>query len=111
MADPKKPRTLKALAAPAADEAAPVTYALAIAIRALRDGTATAHQQQAVLEWIVSEASAKRYFPYRGNDRDTAFALGRLFVGEQIVGLLHADLSSLRRQFDVQDQDPTDVAR
>lgn len=92
----KGPKKAKALAAPPASQAAPVTYQVAIAIRALRDGTANDVQQKLALEWIVSEASGKRWFPFHGSERDTCFSLGRLFVGEQIVGLLHLDIRSLR---------------
>lgn len=97
-----KPRAkaLKVLAVPPADAAAPVTYALALAIRALRDGVASNHQQKIALEWIVGEASGKRHFPYRGSDRDTAFALGRYFVAEQITGLFYVDMATLRRNQD-----------
>jgi hypothetical protein len=95
MSEAKK---LKALASPPANAIAPVTLAIASAVKALHDGTASSHQQQLALQWIVREACGKAYFPYHASDRDTAFALGRSFVGEQIVGLFNADLSSLRRQ-------------
>lgn len=89
--------TLKAAPRRAADEPAPVSLAVATAIRALHDGTANSHQQQLALQWIVRDAGGKAQFPYHATDRDTAFALGRLFVADQIVGLFNADLSSLRR--------------
>lgn len=91
-------KKLKALAPLPATAAAPVTLPVASAIKALHDGTASPHQQQIALQWIVREACGKAHFPYHASERDTAFALGRLFVAEQIVGLFNADLSSLRRQ-------------
>jgi hypothetical protein len=94
MADPKK---LKAAAPLPAHTIASVTLPIAAAIKALHDGSASAHQQQIALQWIVREAAGKAHFPYHANERDTVFALGRLFVAEQIVGLFNADLSSLRR--------------
>lgn len=90
------PKKAKALTAPPASQAAPVTYQVAIAIRALRDGTANEVQQKLALEWIVGDAAGKRYFPYHGTDRDTSFALGRLFVAEQITGLFYLDIKALR---------------
>ena len=93
----EQPKRLKAAPVQPASQALPVTLPVASAIQALHAGTATAHQQQMALEWIVREAAGKAHFPYHTSDRDTVFALGRLFVAEQIVGLFNADLSSLRR--------------
>jgi hypothetical protein len=69
---------------------------VAAAIKALHAGTATPHQQQSALQWIVREAAGKAHFPYHPDPHDTAFALGRYFVADLIVGLINADLSSLR---------------
>lgn len=88
---------LKALPEPAANAVAPVTVAVAAAIKALHAGQASEHQQQLALQWIIREAAGKAHFPYHATDRDTAFALGRYFVAEQIIGLFNADLTSLRR--------------
>lgn len=93
----KKPPALKAAARPPVDQPPAVPIAVAAAIKALHAGEASAHQQQLALQWIVREAGGKAYFPYQSNERDTAFALGRLFVADCIVGLFNADLSSLRR--------------
>jgi hypothetical protein len=98
---PTKPKGLKPMATPPADKPADVTYAVAIAIRAMRDGAASAHQQKLALEWIVGDAAGKRHFPYHGEKtHDTSFAMGRYFVAEQITGLFYVDLASLRRDFD-----------
>lgn len=96
MAATPKPRALKALATPGAAQPAPATRAVAAALQALRDGRASEHQQKLALEWIVGDAAGKRHFPYHQSDRDTVFALGRLFVAEQISGLLHVDLATLK---------------
>lgn len=96
MAEAKTPRRLKPLPIPPANQAAQVTYAVALAFRALRDGSADSTQQKLALEWLVGDACGKRHFPYHANDRDTVFALGRLFVAEQVVGLLNVDLGTLR---------------
>lgn len=92
----KGPKKAKPIQAPPASQAASVTYAVAIAIRALRDGTANEAQQKLALEWIVGDACNKRHFPYHNNERDTSFALGRLFVAEQITGLFYLDIKALR---------------
>jgi hypothetical protein len=70
---------------------------VASAFKALHAGEASGHQQQIALQWLVREACGKAHFPYHPSDRDTAFALGRQFVGDLVVGLFNADLSSLRR--------------
>lgn len=87
---------------PPANFCSPASLAVASAIQALHAGTAEAHQQHIALEWIIREAGAKAYQPYHASDRDTAFALGRLFVADLIVGLFNADLSSLRRLSNVE---------
>ena len=93
MTEPKK---LKVLPKPAAASGAPATHGIALALRALKAGNANEYQQKNALEWIVAEACAKRHYPYHESDRDTCFALGRLFVAEQIVGLLNCDLATLK---------------
>jgi hypothetical protein len=92
----EKPKALKALRDPAPNAPAPVPLPVASAVKALHEGTATSHQQQLALQWIIREAAGKAYFPYHPTDRDTTFALGKVFVADQIIGLFNADLSSLR---------------
>jgi hypothetical protein len=57
------------------------------ALQALARGNATADQQKRALDWIVIAACGTYDFAYRPgeNDRDTNVALGRQFVGQQIV--------------------------
>lgn len=88
---------MKALKAESALAVPVAPLAVAAAIKALHAGEASGHQQQLALQWIVREAGGKAHFPYHPSERDTAFALGRLFVADLIVGLFNADLSSLRR--------------
>lgn len=74
-----------------ADASKPVVAAL----HALMDGNATEHQQKLALNWIINEASAPygvHYYPDQDGRRNTDFALGRAFVGQQIIGLLKIDL-------------------
>lgn len=93
-----KPERLKAAARRPCDAIEPADKAVVVAVKALHTGTATPHQQQLALEWILRTAGAKAHFPYHQNPHDTAFALGRMFVADAIVGLINADFSSLRRQ-------------
>lgn len=74
------------------DIPATLTKATIAALQALQAGTATPDQQQRALQWIINEASGA-YMPnfYTGGEdgrRSTDFALGRAFVGQQIVGAL-----------------------
>lgn len=76
----------------------PYDLADAGAIQALQRGDASPDQQQRALRWVIERASGAYEFQFYPSDRETAFALGRGFVGQQIVKLLKLDLSSLRRQ-------------
>jgi hypothetical protein len=99
----KTPPALKALANPPADAVPNAPLAVAAAFKALHTGSANGHQQQIALQWLVREACGKAHFPFYGDrTHDTAFALGRQFVGDLVVGLFNADLSSLRRAQDVE---------
>jgi hypothetical protein len=88
-------KTLKPAAKLPADGVAPVELPVVMAFKALKAGTAEAHQQQLALEWLIFQACAKGNFAYHPTDRDTAFALGRQFVADQIVGLIDADITPL----------------
>lgn len=74
----------------------------AAAIQALMNGNADSEQQKRALKWVIERCSGMYEFHYYPSDRDTAFALGRAFVGSQIVKLSKLDLASLRRQINVQ---------
>ncbi len=71
----------------------------AAALQALAKGTASAAQQKRALAWIIEQGAATYDLAYRPGaqegDRDTAFALGRVFVGQQIVKLLKLKLGLL----------------
>lgn len=72
------------------------------ALRALHTGTASADQQQRAMRWILQTACEVGGMPWHQTDRETAFALGRLFVGKQIGRLLVCDLSTLRKAQNVE---------
>lgn len=69
------------------------------AVQALARGNATADQQKRALDWIINKACATYDFPYRPGgqegDRDTCMAIGRMFVGQQIVKLLKLKIGLL----------------
>lgn len=87
--------------APPAYLPAPWTDADVAALQALQRGDATAEQQQRALRWVVDVAAATYDMAYRpgGQDgeRETCFAEGRRFVGNQIVKLLRLNLNQLRK--------------
>lgn len=69
----------------------------ASAFQALQRGDATPDQQKRALDWLITKGAGAYQFHYYPSDRDTAFALGRGFVGQQIVKLLALNLMTLRR--------------
>lgn len=62
------------------------------AVQAVYSGTADAHQQRRALDWIIEQAAETYGEPFRsdtdGGERETSFALGRAFVGRQVVKLV-----------------------
>lgn len=69
------------------------------ALQALQRGEADPEQQKRALDWIITKASGMYEFSYfTGHDgqRNTDFALGRAYVGQQIVRELKIALSKLR---------------
>ena len=69
----------------------------AVAFQALVRGEAEPEQQKRALKWIIESAAGTYEFSYYPSERDTAFALGRVFVGQQIVKLTHVNVSAMRR--------------
>ena len=80
----------------------PVVYTKAdvAALQAMRRGEANADQQTRALEFILETISDRRGMSYRPGglegDRDTSFAEGRRFVGNQIVKLTNIPLSKIK---------------
>jgi hypothetical protein len=57
-----------------------------MAIKALNAGNANESQQRMALRWIIEMAAGTYDQPYRpGAPDETAFACGRMFVGQQVV--------------------------
>lgn len=100
--NPPKKRPLKPKAQPPAYTPASWEAADAKALQMLYEGTATAHQQKRALSWIITMAAASNEPPFRpggqDGDRETAFACGRAFVGQQIVGLLKINLIGIETE-------------
>lgn len=80
---------------------APYEIADASALQALQAGTADQWQQQRALKWIIEQAAGTYEAHFYPTDRETAFSLGRCFVGQQVVKLLRVNVSTLRRAEDV----------
>lgn len=76
---------------------APYEIADVSAFQALQRGDATPDQQQRALKWLIEVGAGTYQFHFYPSDRDTAFALGRGFVGQQVVKLLTLNLMTLRR--------------
>ena len=70
------------------------------AIQALAEGRATSIQQKRALDWIVMKACGTYDFAFRPGpegERDTVLALGRQFVGLQIVYQIKLKLGLITR--------------
>jgi hypothetical protein len=70
----------------------------ASAFQALQRGDANEEQQARVLKWLIEQAAGTYEFNYYPSERDTAFALGRAFVGQQVVKLLRINLMTVRKE-------------
>lgn len=95
---PKRARALVPVAQPQGAVPAPFNSSDAAAMQAFAAGSANEGQQKHALRWILEGACALPTWPYRENQRETDIALGRHFVGQQIVGLLKANVSQLRKR-------------
>ena len=64
------------------------------ALQAVNRGDAEPQQQRMVLGWVIemSRNGGAVYFPGESGRRDTDYALGRAFVGEQLVTILNLKL-------------------
>jgi hypothetical protein len=79
---------------------APYDEAVTGALKALQSGTADAVQQQRALKWIIEALCGTydlSYRPGEDGERDTAFAEGKRFVGQQIVKQLKLTTPEQRR--------------
>lgn len=93
-----KPVSLKPVKPSAASDPAPFTVSDAEAIQSLTRGEADADQQKRALRWILEGACGLPIWAYRETQRETDIALGRQFVGQQIVGLQRVNISKLKER-------------
>lgn len=95
---PNKPVKRKVIAKPSFTM--PVTdYADASSLKALHAGTATAHQQQIALNWILRNAAMCKSLAFDpDSNRMTDFALGRQFVGHAIVYAIEQPVENFPKQ-------------
>ena len=77
--------------------AVPVAYKSAdvAAIQAISRGEASAEQQIRFLKWLIEQCAGTYDFHFFEGERETSFALGKAFVGQQCVKLLKLNVSSL----------------
>jgi hypothetical protein len=77
----------------------PVEYMPAdvLAWQALQRGEAEPYQQKRALDWLIQQAAGTYEFQFYPTDRETAFSLGRAFVGQQVVKMLNLDATKLQR--------------
>jgi hypothetical protein len=69
----------------------------ASAIQALMSGNAQPHQQKRALAYIIESLCGTYDMSFRPTgDRDTCFAEGKRFVGNQIVKLTKINLGSMK---------------
>ena len=100
MKQPMGPRKRALVPAPISHGSVPahVSSNDATAIQALAAGNANDGQQKHALDWILKKACGLSEWPYRDSERETCIALGRQFVGQQIVGAIKVNVSALRKR-------------
>lgn len=69
------------------------------AVQAMACGIASPDQQKRALDWIIHQVAATYDMPYRpgGQDgeRDSCFAAGKMYVGQQIIKALKMNLGAI----------------
>lgn len=66
------------------------------ALQAVQAGTANEHQQKRALNYIINNMCQTYDFPYRPDQRETDIALGKQFIGQQIVFLLKLNKEEIK---------------
>jgi hypothetical protein len=74
---------------------APFDQLIVASLHAMMDGTATPHQQKKLIEWIINKASRANGMHYTDHQADKDFAMGRAFVGQQMLELLRIPMINL----------------
>ncbi len=94
----RKSKSLVPAAIPHGSTPAPFNVNDVTAVQALAAGTANDGQQKHALDWILRKACGLSEWPYRDSERETCIALGRQFVGQQIMGVVRVNVSALRQR-------------
>jgi hypothetical protein len=72
---------------------------VSVAIKAVAAGTANEHQQRKAMQWIINDLCGTYDMSYRpDSERDTTFAEGKRFVGNQLVKEINISMEILRRK-------------
>lgn len=102
---PEQPpkRGTTSLKFPSVSVVAPAEYGIAEvqAFQALRAGNATADQQRMALEWLLvacCRVNDLQYRPGADGERDTVFALGMRYPGQQVIKLLNINVAAMQRK-------------
>lgn len=77
------------------------------ALQALQRGSASSDQQKRALEWIINHAAGTYGWSYRpgpDGERDTLIALGRQYVGQQIIVLLNSKIGVIAERQRILDE-------
>lgn len=80
-----------------------------IAFQMLQKGEAAPHQQQLVLDYVINNIAHTydmSYFPE--SQRDTDFAEGKRFVGNEIIKMLKLKVGLIKEATNVYNEIPTD---
>ena len=73
----------------------------AAALQALARGDATPEQQKRALKFVVETLCGTYDLPYRPESaRDTDFACGKMFIGQQIAKLVNLNLNTFKDKRD-----------
>ena len=64
------------------------------ALKSMRAGVATEHEQKIALDYILNILCNRFGNQFYPTERETNFAQGRKFVGDQIVGAINAPLTT-----------------
>lgn len=87
---------------PLASMPADFNHSDASAVQAWAAGKANEGQQKRAFDWILKKACGVPVWAFRADQRETDIALGRQFVGQQIMGLLNVNLSKLEKHEETQ---------
>ena len=83
--------------APAQIQPPPYEIADAYAFQALQRGDASPSLQKRALDWLIHKAAATYDMSFHPeNDKLTAFAEGRRFVGNQVLKMLLLDTNKMK---------------